>query len=196
VLANPVGPAAAFDPATDRWRPLPSLPRPFVSIVGYWTGREVLILGSELSENGPSSVDAVYRHRAAALDPVSGQWRGFADPPLELAATGVWDGKRLIAWDQNLRSAALDPAAAGAWEPLPDLPLEFTDCSPQGVLLGETVFAEHCGRGALFDTEAGRWAEIPHPRSLAELPVWTGTEALFWVGSFVGSADGVWRFSP
>src|SRR5688500_9938467 len=196
VLAESMGPAAAFDPTTDRWRPLPSLPRPFVSIAGYWTGREILILGAEISENGPSTVGAAYRHWAAALDPVSEQWRGFAAPPLELAATAVWDGKRLIAWDQNLRSAALDPAPGGEWEALDDLPLDFTDCSPQGVLLGEVVFAEHCGRGALFDPKAERWVQIPHPRSLAELPVWTGTEALFWVGSFAGSADGVWRYSP
>lgn len=195
VLAESMGPAAAFDPTTDRWRPLPSLPRPSVSIVGYWTGREILILGAEISENGPSTAGAAYRHWAAALDPASEQWRGFAAPPLELA-TAVWDGKRLIAWDQNLHSAALEPAPGSGWEPLGDLPLDFTDCSPQGVLLGEVVFAEHCGRGALFDPEAGRWEEIPHPRSLAELPVWTGTEALFWVGSFAGSADGVWRFSP
>lgn len=196
VLANSVGPAAALDPATDRWRPLPPVPRPYASAIGHWTGREVLAFGIDILEKGPSAVGAAYRHWAAAIDPATGGWRGLPEPPLELAATAVWDGKRLIAWDQNLHSAALDPAPGGDWEPLGDLPLEFTDCSPQGVLLGEVVFAGHCGRGAVFDPTSERWAQIPHPRSLAELPVWTGSEALFWVGSFVGSADGVWRYTP
>ena len=35
-----------------------------------------------------------------------------------------------------------------------------------------------------------------HPRSLAEGPVWTGRDALFWVGRFAGSADGVWLYRP
>ena len=197
VLAGSAGPAAAFDPAADRWRTLPSLPRGYLSVAGYWTGREVLIFGVELSEEGPSAVGGAHRHWAAALDPVSEQWRGFPDPPLELAATAVWDGTRLVAWDQNLRSAVLDPAPGGGWERLDDLPLDFTDCSPRGVLLGEVVFAEHCGRGAVLDRSAGsQWRPVPHPRSLAEPPVWTGGEALFWVGSFAGSADGVWLYRP
>ncbi len=196
ILADPVGPAAAFDPATDGWRTLPPVPRPSASITGQWTGREVLVLGIEIAEQGPST-GASSRHWAAALDPATGAWRDLPDPPTELAATAVWDGRRLVAWDQILHSAALDPAAGGTWAPLGDLPLDFTDCSPRGVLLGEVVFAEHCGRGAVLGRSPGsRWKSIPHPRSLAELPVWTGTDALFWVGSCAGSADGVWLYRP
>lgn len=197
VLASSAGPTAGYDPVTGRWRTLPALPETYDSIVGHWTGHEVVVLGVAVPEDGPSTGRAAYRHRAAALDPASGGWRRLPDPPLELAATAVWDGDRLVAWDQNLHSAALDPAPGGVWESRGDLPLEFTDCSPGGVLLGRAVFAGHCGRGAVLDRSAGPgWRPIPHPRSLAELPVWTGTEALFWVGSSAGSADGVWVYRP
>ena len=50
------------------------------------------------------------------------------------------------------------------------------------------------GLGALPAT--GTWEQIPHPQSLAETPVWTGQDALFWVGRFDGSADGVWLYRP
>ena len=196
VLANPAGPAAAFDPATDRWRSLPAVPRPFSSIVGQWTGREVVVLGVDVGEKDPAVAGAAFRHWAAALDPGAGRWRALPEPEFELAATAVWDGRRLVAWDQNLHSASLDPDGESGWQPLPDLPVDFTDCSPQGALLGDVVFAEHCGRGALFQPAAGAWERLPHPRSLAEPPVWTGQDALFWIGSFAGSADGVWLYRP
>ena len=179
---------AAYDPTADRWRSLPAVPRPFSSIVGQWTGREIVVLGVEEKEPG------AFRHWAAALDPGTARWRALPDPEFELAATAVWDGRRLVAWDQNLHAATLDPQGEGGWRPLPDLPVDFTDCSPQGALVGEEIFAEHCGRGALFHPGTDRWERIPHPRSLGEPPVWTGRDALFWVGSFTGSADGVWLY--
>ena len=196
VVANPVGPVAALDPALGRWQVLTPLPRPFTFAVGQWTGREVVILGTEVLEKGPSTVGASYRHWAAALDPALDRWRALPPPPLELAATAVWDGRRLIAWDQNLNAAVLDPSG-GPWQALPDLPVDFTDCTPQGARLGgDLVFAEECGRGALWRSATGTWQRIPHPQSLAETPVWTGQDALFWVGRFDGSADGVWLYRP
>jgi hypothetical protein len=194
VLFNPVSPTVAFDPAGGHWRVLPAVPRPFTSLAATWTGREVLILGTEILEKGPSTVGAAYRHWAAALDPATGRWRHLPQPSLELGATAVWDGRRLIAWDQNLNSMALDPYGGTWWENLADLPLDFTDCSPQGARIGAAVFAEQCGQAALWRPWDGTWERIPHPKSLAEMPVWTGKEALFWIGRFAGSADGVWLY--
>ena len=188
IIANPVGPAAALEPTSGQWRTLPPVPRSYTSIVGHWTGREVVVLGVGGTEKGPSPW-------AAALDPAGNRWRALPQPPLELDATAVWDGRRLIAWDQNLHTVALDPNGA-AWRNLPDLPVTFADCSPQGARLGDIVFAEQCGQGAIFRPASATWERIPHPQSLAETPVWTGNEALFWVGRFDGSADGVWIYHP
>ena len=196
VIANPNGPAAAFEPASGRWRTLAPVPRPYTSIVGQWTGREVVVLGVDIMERAPSMAGASSRHWAAALDPARNTWRALPDPPLELDAAAVWDGQQLIAWDQNLRAVGLDPNAETGWRTLPDVPVTFADCSPQGARLGDTVFAEQCGQGAIFRPSTGSWERIPHPQSLAETPVWTGQDALFWVGRFEGSADGVWLYRP
>ena len=197
ILIDPLGPTGGFDPATDRWRTLAPSPRPFTMLVAHWTGREVVVLGTQAPERGPSVSGGSFQHWAAALDPEADVWRMLPPPPLELAATGAWDGRRLIAWDQNLRAAAIDPAAERTgWERLPDLPVEFADCSPQGTRLGAVVLAEQCGQGALWRPRDGTWERISHPKSLAEVPVWTGQEAVFWVGRFTGSADGVWLYRP
>jgi hypothetical protein len=194
VLFNPVSPTVALEPTAGHWRILAPVPRPFTSLTASWTGREVVILGTEILEKGPSTVGAAYRHWTAAFDPATGRWRQLPQPPLELGATAVWDGRRLIAWDQNLNSVALDPAGGAGWKNLADLPLDFTDCSPQGARIGAAVFAEQCGQAALWRPRDETWERISHPKSLAEVPVWTGKEALFWIGRFAGSADGVWLY--
>jgi len=196
VIANPAGPTAALEPASGQWRTLAPVPRPYTFIVGQWTGREIVVLGIDVLEKGPSTVGASFRHWAAALDPARNHWRALPQPPLELGATAVWDGQRLIAWDQNLHTVALDPHAGTGWRNLPDVPVTFVDCPPQGARLGESVFAEECGQGAIFRPSTGTWERIPHPQSLAETPVWTGQDALFWVGRFEGSVDGVWLYRP
>ena len=154
------------------------------------------MLGIDILEKAPSTAGASVHHWAATLDPARNLWRALPQPPLELDATAVWDGQRLIAWDQNLRTVALDPAAGTGWRSLPDVPVTFADCSPQGARVGDTVFAEQCGQGAIFRPSTDSWERIPHPQSLAETPVWTGRDALFWVGRFEGSADGVWLYRP
>lgn len=199
VLLQPVRETAAFNPVRSRWRTLPPVPRPFDSLVAEWTGKEVLALGTEILGQSPAAFGVAYRHWTAALDPTTGRWRELPPPPLELAATAVFDGRRLIAWDQNLDAVGLDPETGRGWEDLPSLPFEFADCSPQGTGAGPLAFAEHCGQGALWlgnSTGPNSWERIPHPKSLAELPVWTGKDFLFWVGRFAGSADGLWLYRP
>lgn len=193
IIANPDGPAVSLEPVSGRWKTLAPVPRPYTFIVGQWTGREVVVLGIDVPEKGASTVGAYW---AAALDPARNQWRALPQPPLELGATAVWDGQQLIAWDQNLHTVALDPNARPGWRNLPDVPVTFADCAPQGARLGDIVFAEECGQGAIFRPSTGTWERIPHPQSLSETPVWTGEEALFWVGRFEGSADGVWLYRP
>jgi hypothetical protein len=195
------GPAGAFE-HEGSWRPLPAAPRRFATATAAWTGREFVVFANEVHEKGPAAAGPVFHHWVAAFDPGAAGWRTLPEPPFELAATGVWDGRQLVAWDQNLHAAALDPDGTAGWQRLPDVPVNFTDCSPQGGLLGDTgaptraIFAEECGRGVLFWPTTGTWAGIEHPRSLAEPPIWTGHDAHFWVGSFAGSADGLWLYRP
>jgi hypothetical protein len=156
----------------------------------------MLLFGTALHEKGPAAAGPVFDHWAAAFDPAANRWRPLPAPPFERAATAVWDGRRFVAWDQHLRAAALDPAGGAGWQPLPDLPDELAGCSPRGARLGDAVLAEECGRGAILRASTGRWESIPHPQSLSATPVWTGREALFWVGRSAGSADGIWLYRP
>jgi len=174
--------------------------------VGLWTGSEVVVVGGALDSDN-TSLDPGGRPRAAAYDPVRNRWRML--PPLPLspqAVTAVWGGDRVVAWDYELHAVALVPSTGpqARWYGLPDLPLDIADCAPKGVgargpgvrgVPGEPmVFAEHCGQGAVYRPSTGDWTRVPHPRQLDAQPVWTGDELLFWVGRFVGSADGLWRF--
>lgn len=200
--------AAAYDPAADAWRTLPAMPVALTDAVGLWTGSEVVVVGAALDRDN-ASLDPDGRPRAAAYDPVRNRWRML--PPLPLspqAVTAVWGGDRVVAWDYELHAVALVPSTGphARWYGLPDLPLGIADCSPKGAggrgpgvrgVPGEfTVFAEHCGQGAVYRPSTGDWTRLPHPRQLDAQPVWTGDELLFWVGRFVGSADGLWRFRP
>jgi hypothetical protein len=188
ILGDPLGPAAALEPVSGRWRTLPPLPHQFTFIAGEWTGQEVAVLGIEVNEKGPSTVGSSYRHWAAIFDPARNRWRALPEPPLERSATIVWDGHRLVAWDQLLHAAALDPAG-GSWEPLPKVPVGETPCAPHGVRLDGAVFAEACGQGALFRTASATWERVPHPRSVVLPPVWTGQDLLF-------AGSRVWLFRP
>jgi hypothetical protein len=168
-----------------------------LDLPGRALGLGALLLGLVVA-GALTGIDGGRRREASFAPPVTAPRPppGAGDEAApEGGATAVWDGQRLIAWDQNLHAAVLDPAG-GPWQALPDVPVDFTDCTPQGARLGDAVFAEECGRGALFHPSTGTWERIPHPESLAEAPVWTGQDALFWVGRFDGSADGVWLYRP
>ena len=172
---------AAYDPVADRWRAIAPMPFALEEAVGLWTGREVVVFGE----------------RVAAWDPAADRWRELPPPPLAPGGTtAVWTGADIMAWDFELHAAALSPYSAAGWRSLPDLPVEFADCEPEGTMAGRVVFAEHCGQGAIYRLSTRRWTRVTHPHQLSAAPRWTGRDLLFWVGSFVGSQDGVWRFRP
>ncbi|MGH3059758.1 MAG: hypothetical protein ACRDPP_16155 [Gaiellaceae bacterium] len=98
-------------------------------------------------------------------------------------------------WDYELRSAAYDPAA-DRWRPLPDLPLDFSECYPKGAGAG-VVLAWHCGRAALLDVAADSWSEIHGaPEDIFAPPVAAGSVFLF-VGAYDESGgESAWAYRP
>ncbi|MGH9000389.1 MAG: hypothetical protein ACRDY7_13495, partial [Acidimicrobiia bacterium] len=183
--------AAAYDPAADSWRLVAELPFPVTEATALWTGAEVVVLGADTTGSDPT------RTRAAAWDPARDAWRMLPAAPVNgLAAAAVWTGEEIVTWDFELRSAALAPAGEPTWEPLPDLPLVLYECDPLGTAAGDLVYAEHCGQGALWYRSTRSWVRLTHPKTLSSQPHWTGNELLFWMGRFVDSADGIWRFMP
>jgi hypothetical protein len=120
--------AAAYDPATNRWRRLASLPAPRAGANAVWDGHEVLVVGGR--ERGPSTAAVGF-----AFDPGTNRWRRL--PRMEtgrVGAAAVWTGKRLLVWGGETQSPgaaapnvpahglAFDPTAS-RWSALPPAPV-------------------------------------------------------------------------
>ena len=185
---EPLADGAAYDPRGNRWKPIAALPIAFRQAVAVWTGQEVVVFGTTAAE--PATPAGVAWH------PASDRWRTLPASPLTGSrVTAVWTGRELLAWDDMMRSAALE-VVSGQWRALPDIPSVPGFCDPAGVVAGAVVFAETCGRGAVYDPAAGRWSTTTHPYFLSGQPVWTGRRLLWWTGAFRSSKDSIWMFSP
>ena len=122
--------ALQYDPAADRWygitehSPVTIERQPYAA----WTGREVVVVPREYTDDPP-----------AAFNPTTGRWRAFPDPPPSLAIdkpAAVWTGDELLLWGVS-RDA--DPSGAhsavgarlnmdtGEWSPMADSPLGLVD---------------------------------------------------------------------
>jgi hypothetical protein len=84
----PAGPGGAYDPAADRWRPLPPGPSDTERLFGaVWTGREAVVINAQRS--------------ASAYDPATDRWRSLAPLPGALErklidVVPVWAGDQLL----------------------------------------------------------------------------------------------------
>jgi hypothetical protein len=174
---------AAYDPATDSWRPLAPAPFGLNQATAVWTGREMIVYGALLDGRNFSDEEHA---SGLAYDPTTDSWRILAPYPLSpQASTAVWTGAEMVAWDYDLRAAAYDPES-DTWRNLPSLPLDFYECYPEGALLAAFVLAWHCGQAAVLDLAAGRWRKLPAaPGPVVGDPVAAGPVVLFaaaWPG--------------
>lgn len=121
--------AAAYNPATQRWRRLPPMPAPRAGATATWTGAEVLVVGGR-HEVGGRSVEYA---DGVAYNPATNRWRrlpGMSTSRFLHAA--VWTGSRLlvtggVTMRGNERTApprgqAYDPTT-DRWSALPISPL-------------------------------------------------------------------------
>jgi N-acetylneuraminic acid mutarotase len=104
----------AYDPATNRWRQLPSMESGRFASAVAWTGKTLLLWGGALSLSGTPTVPP----HGLAYDPAHDRWSTLPQAPLlgRLDPTAVWTGKQLIVWGgekpgQNVASAFYDGAA-------------------------------------------------------------------------------------
>lgn len=167
--ARPDG--ARYDPAADRWRPLPAAPLATdpgsrFTYAGVWTGRELLVWG------GPGP-------QAAAYDPVADVWRTMDPGPLSAmaTATATWTGRDVVVVGRlgrpglsepdgaRLAAAAFDPAT-GRWR---DLGRSDAVTAPTGAAWsGSRVVVVGLARDAravavAVDPVAGTWHDVPAP---------------------------------
>ena len=157
-----LGDGAAYDPATDSWRPLAEAPfTPHAEHTAVWTGSEMLVW------------DGI---EGATYDPAADTWRRLPTSPLSAryAHTAVWTGEQMLVWggqldgrgDRPLADGAAYSPSRGEWTPLPESPLGPRDRHAAvwmdsamlvwgGCCSGGFEDAELWADGALYDPGAG-----------------------------------------
>jgi hypothetical protein len=148
---------AAYDPARNSWRRIADGPVGLNHASSLWTGEEMIVFGSALSgRNWPATDTSV----GAAYDPAADVWREI--PASELspqAASALWTGQEMLAWDYEVRWQQYDPAA-NSWSEEAKMPLEFDECYPRSAMVGGRAFAFFCAQAALFDPATSGWTEL------------------------------------
>lgn len=150
------GDGAAYDPAANRWRPLPASPlEPRAGAVAVWTGREVIVIGGRSAV--PTGGSNEYAD-AAAYDPVRNSWRRLPPVPVPdghdlWAPLAVWTGDQLLVW----------------W------PWNHTEVLPGGGIRG--TYGYDLLR---YNPAAEQWDLLPDPDTPPGLghPVWTGRDVI------------------
>jgi N-acetylneuraminic acid mutarotase len=170
---------AAYNPATNTWRRLPTSPYHVRSGEGgaqiAWDGKELLTFGV----------------MNAALDPATGRWRPLTAPPLPGASVVLWTGARVLIWgggccgDATAEGATYNPAS-DRWTALPRSPLAGRHApgvwtGTQMVIVGgQTPDGDAFADAAAYNPATRSWRKLPPlpaPRYAATL-TWTGREVL------------------
>jgi N-acetylneuraminic acid mutarotase len=204
--------AAAYDPASDRWRRIADVPAP-------WSGDD----GTAVTVAGGGRVMVWRRRHLGVYDPTADRWSEVAGTQPAPAPTpaGSAGGAALLS------AATGDPLALGApagdevflWNGNVGRPLEGLAYRPSTatwrrtapleaqtgarIVAGDAdrlfVAAGQSARILEYRISQDRWEELPLPpvptRSAAVL-AWTGSELLFWggIGDEGPEMDGaVWR---
>jgi hypothetical protein len=102
---------AAYDPATDTWRPIAAAPLPPDRYDGVWTGAELVVLGG-----GEAVVTG------AAYDPTNDTWREIAAPPVAIVHPRVvWTGEDVIVvGGVRVTAGSVQQFVTWAWDPATD----------------------------------------------------------------------------
>ena len=199
---TPYGPnefvdGAAYDPGTDRWRPLPEFPLgPRYGARAVWTGRQLVVWGGSRSEEGE---DPSRLSDGAAYDPAADRWTRLPPSPLPgrvaALAAPVDDGDVLFSWGlgagnrEEVGSARYDTTDR-TWQALAPAPADgspwcFDLAGCIGVDTGsQVVFA---GEGLAYDQAADGWSVIApspfaDPFRDGKAVAWTGNQVFLWGG--------------
>jgi galactose oxidase-like protein len=193
--------AAAYDPATDRWRRIADIPPP-------WSGDDGTAVTMVRADPRPGpegqSVDGVLiwrRNHLAAYDPATDAWSETpgvppeprpGDPSLPSTtgdpfAVGAASDHDVFTWtgkSAELQGVAWRPSD-GTWRRTATLEAQAGGSLAAGG--PDRIYAAAGQSARVLEYRIGedRWEELPLPpiatRSAATL-VWTGSELLFWGG--------------
>ena len=176
---------AAYDPASNAWRPIAQAP-----VVGRsapqvaWTGSEMLVIGGYDATFSPLTDGAAY-------DPATDAWRTLAPLPAEFSHVQpaiAWAGRELVAVAGNGTLAVAYRPESDTWRELPAPPLPDDLYSVHLVSSGDEIIAMGSPNGisatavfAVYDPASEEWRRLPESPVVAlngSAPVWIGGELL------------------
>ncbi|MEZ4398861.1 MAG: hypothetical protein R3B06_02490 [Kofleriaceae bacterium] len=199
------GDGVAFDPATNRVRPLSPLgaPAPREDHTVVWTGTEMIVWGGWNGDDRARN----YALDAAAYDPVRDRWRpvtraGAPAPREDHAA--IWTGTEMIVWGGAVRPAPrrlaapaseTGPGPARLGEAAREAATDDGDRAAGGQRGAATppdgrgaapIGPQQVATGGRYDPVNDRWAAItaraaPSARE-DDVVAWTGSAMLVWGG--------------
>lgn len=161
---------AAYNPSTDRWRPLAPAPlSPRREAPAVWTGSEVVVWG------GSGVGEAHHEPDGARYDPETDRWTPIAGGPLapgtnSLVRMVALDGQVLI-WSSTYtraQAAVYDPAT-DSWQDIPTPALRpgvvpAAAAVAGGVMLwGESRHGDDRPAAVRYTTSTARWITVAQP---------------------------------
>jgi hypothetical protein len=176
---------------------LPSSPLSARSdMASVWTGQQWLVWGGIDGHKSFSD--------GADYDPATKRWTMLPPSPLQprFDPVSVWTGQLWLIWGGTgaktsfTDGAAYDPQTR-SWQVLPASTLpDDGNIMPAGVWTGaELIVVTSTGHAAAYEPSSHRWLPVPTPPGAAAVPephaVWTGSLAIFLLGSHPGVGDGL-----
>ena len=164
--------AVIYDIASDRWSSLPlggAAPAPRTGAVTIWTGRELIVWGGAILDEGSMPPAPRLADDGARLDPATGKWTPMAKagaPSARVDGRAVWTGSRLLVYG--------------------------CVASPYYCYLTPRPCPAATG-GSMYDPATDTWTPISSegaPAPPADMPytrlLWTGKRMIAWGGAAAG----------
>jgi hypothetical protein len=201
------GRGAAYNPQTNRWRPLPKSPLSNRTWpIQAWTGSQLLVVEGSCGDSGE-----IRCQDGAAYDPAANIWTpipALAGGALAPEAAATWTGSELVIWSATtsqdglrIRNAAraYNPRSR-RWRTLPPAPITPRRLAA-AVWAGDRLLVwgglrqlpggrlAYPDDGAAYDPRSNRWQTLPKapvPGRALPLTVWAGDRAIFIGGLNAG----------
>lgn len=160
-------PGALYDPATDRWTPIPANTVPGAVSAGaaMWTGAELAVEGAVTPEHGGPA-----EQRLFLFDPANLTWRVSSRPPTELSTWPFLFGGATAGQVAIVGPSAAGPSGSGttliydlAGDRWRSLPAPFSNAQAIAQPLDSGVLAFGTGPLRLLDVKAATWSDSGPP---------------------------------
>lgn len=202
---------AKFNPATNTWSSMASLPQSRNLHTAVWTGSRIIAWGGRLTN------DNNITNTGYSYNPSSDSWSAISTtgaPSARHSHLALWVGDKMLIWGGSTGSGAADSGAlydpsTDSWSNTSVIGRHTGHMETDLIWTGEKAFiwagstwGGMGGGGSLFDPVANTWASItetnapdPNGRNLHST-IWTGTEAIVWGGNLSGLKNTGGRYNP